>query len=92
MVSIQDLRRPKIFNMAIFDLVATFIIAAIVHLVLWLYPLEMKEKEKRNALQYITSLMLIFIMFVGLGVIFHRIFRIKSALSAYLGFNEMPRR
>jgi len=90
MALIDKLRKPKFFNMAIFDLVATFIGAFIVHILLWIYPLDMKEKEKRTSLQYISSLILIFIMFLGIGVIFHRIFGIKSALYAYLGFNDMP--
>ncbi len=90
MITIEQLRKPKFLNMAIFDLVATFIGAFIVHILLWIYPLDMKEKEKRTSLQYVSSLILIFIMFLGLGVIFHRIFGIKSALSAYLGFNDMP--
>lgn len=90
MISVKMLRGPKIWNMAIFDLVATFIGAFIVHLLLWLYPLDMKDKEKRTSMQYILSLTLIFITFVGLGVIAHRIFKVKSALSAYLGFNDMP--
>ena len=34
MITIEDIRRPKIFNMAIFDLVATFIGAFIVHLIM----------------------------------------------------------
>jgi small-conductance mechanosensitive channel len=92
MISISELRRPKIFNMALFDLIMTFIGAFITHLLLWLYPLNMKEKEKRTPLQYISSLILIFITFVGIGVIAHRIFNIQSALSVYLGFNDMPMR
>lgn len=92
MTFISTLRRPKIFNMALFDLIMTFIGAFITHLLLWLYPLNMKDKEKRTPLQYIISLMLIFICFIGIGVIMHRIFNIQSALSAYLGFNDMPMR
>jgi hypothetical protein len=92
MMNITELRRPKILNMALFDLTMTFIGAFITHLLLWSYPLNMKEKEKRTSLQYITSLILIFITFIGLGVIAHRIFNIQSALSAYLGFNDMPMR
>jgi small-conductance mechanosensitive channel len=92
MTSISELRRPKIFNMALFDLIMTFVGAFVTHLLLWLYPLNMKEKEKRTPLQYISSLILIFITFVGIGVIAHRIFNIQSALSAYLGFNDMPMR
>lgn len=90
MFTLTDIRRPKFLNMSIFDLIATFIVAFIVHLLLWIYPLNMKDKNKRSYLQYVSSLSLIFVMFLGLGVIFHRIFGIQSALSAYLGFNDMP--
>lgn len=94
MVSIVELRKPKLWNMAIFDLTATFIFAFIVHILLWIYPLDMSavEKKRRTSLQYIASLMLIFVMFIGIGVIFHRIFGVKSALSAYVGLNNMPSR
>jgi energy-converting hydrogenase Eha subunit A len=90
MVSIEKLREPKFMNMAIFDLVGTFIISWIIHTVLWMYPIEMQNKEKRTYAQYIASVIFIFVMFLGIGVIFHRIFGIQSALSAYLGFNDMP--
>jgi energy-converting hydrogenase Eha subunit A len=90
MISIEQLRKPKIFNMALFDLTATFIGAFIIHLVLWMNPMEMKGKNKRTILQYLISLLVIFVMFLGIAVIFHRIFGIQSALSAYLGFNDMP--
>lgn len=90
MVSIEKLREPKFINMAIFDLVGTFVVSLIIHYVLWIYPLEMQNKDKRTHFQYIISVIFIFIMFLGIGVIFHRIFGIKSALSAYLGFNDMP--
>lgn len=90
MLLIPDIRRPKILNMSIFDLVATLIVAFIVHLLLWIYPLNMKDKNERTYLQYFSSLVLIFVMLLGFGVIFHRIFGIQSALSAYLGFNDMP--
>ena len=72
--------------------IVAFIVAFIVHLLLWIYPLNMKDKNKRSYVQYFSSLVLIFVMFLGLGVIFHRIFGIKSALTGYLGFNDMPRR
>lgn len=90
MVSISELRKPKLLNMAVFDLSATFIFAMIIHSVLWFNPFEMKNKEKRTHIQYITSAILIYIMFLMIGVIFHRMFGIQSAFSAYLGFNDMP--
>jgi hypothetical protein len=92
MITIEDIRRPKIFNMAIFDLVATFIGAFIVHLIMWIYPLYSPESQKsqkmsfRTPIQYIISLLFIFLTFVGIGVIAHRIFNVQSALSKYLGF------
>jgi len=75
--------------MAIFDLVATFLIAFIVHYLLWSNPLEMKDKSKRTSFQYIVSLLLIFFMFISLGVIFHRIFGVQSAFSGYIGLNDI---
>lgn len=90
MTSIKELRKPKILNMAIFDLVATLLIAHIVHYILWSNPLDITDKKKRTWIQYLSSLMIIYITFIGIGVIFHRIFKVQSALSAYIGFNEMP--
>jgi len=75
--------------MAIFDVVATFFITFVVHYILWSNPLEMKDKSKRTYLQYFVSLVLIFLMFIALGVVFHRIFKIQSALSGYIGFNDV---
>jgi len=95
MISIENLRKPKIFKMAIFDLVATFIGAFIVHLIMWLYPLNKTltssnspENFHRTPFQYIISLLFIFMTFVGIGVIVHRIFGVNSALSRYLGFMQ----
>lgn len=92
MVSVTELRKPKIWNMAIFDITATFIGAFIVHILLWIYPLEMSpmQKKERTLLQYIASLLFIFVMFLGLGIIFHRIFGIKSGLSDHLGLSGPP--
>jgi len=88
MAIIEYLRQYRFLKMAIFDLVVTFIFALIVHSLLWAYPLEMKDKEQRTWIQYLFSLFLIFVTFLGLGIISHRIFGIKSTLSAYLGFND----
>jgi len=78
--------------MAIFDYVATFIIVFLIHLYMWLNPIFMSNdnKNKRNYIQYFVSLLLLYIAFIGFAVILHYLFNIKSALSAYLGFNDMP--
>ena len=89
MTSINNLRKHKFLNMAIFDLSIVFIFSMIVHSLLWFYPLEMKQKEKRSNIQYAVSAFLIYVMFVMIGTIFHRIFGVQSAFSGYLGFNDI---
>jgi len=89
MAIIEELRKYRIFKIAIFDLAATFVFVLITHSLLWVYPLDMKDKDKRTWVQYLISLLLLCITFLGLGVIAHRIFGIKSALSGYLGFNDL---
>ena len=85
----MNLRKYKIFNMAIFDYVMTFIFIFILHLYMWLHPLD-DIKNKRNIWQYLISLLLFFISAIGLAVIIHYFFGIKSPLSGYLGFNLQP--
>ena len=92
MITLEKLRAYRMFNLTLVDLVPTLIIAYIVHLLLWIYPLDLNDKENRTWSQYFLSLFIIVIWFLGLGIIFHRIFGIKSALSAYLGFNGTPKR
>jgi hypothetical protein len=88
MTSFQEMRKYRIFNLTIIDLVPTLVIAYFVHLWLWTHPLELNNKDKRSWIQYFISLTIIIIMFLGIGMIFHRMFGIKSALSGYLGLNR----
>lgn len=91
MISIDQLRKPKIYKMAIFDILGTFIIACIFQNLLWYYPLDIYKDNKRTYSQYFLLLVIIFIMLIGVGIILHRLFGIRSALSGYLGINIMPR-
>lgn len=86
----NGIRDYRIFNMAIFDYVATFIVVLIIHTIMWRNPLKMKNPNKRTMIQYIASLILIYISAIGLGVIMHRIFGIESGLSGHLGLNDIP--
>jgi hypothetical protein len=88
-MDINKLREPKFIDMAIFDLVGTFIIAFILHLVMW-RNYKGVNGDKRTNIQYIISLLYVFFVLVGVGTIFHSIFGINSALSHYLGFNDKP--
>jgi len=89
MITIEKLREPKIWNMAIFDLTSVFIVVFIIHMIMW-RNYKGVNADKRTTLQYIISLLFMFFTFVGLGVVFHSIFRIESGLSYYLGFNDKP--
>ena len=83
MIDITTLRKYKLYNISIFDCVITLIVVFIVHTLLWKYSLF--KDEKRTYVQYIMSLIIITDMFIGIGIINHRIFNIKSNLSKILG-------
>lgn len=87
MSTIDELRKYRIFGLALFDLAFGFLGAFVIHSLLWMYPLDIKIKEKRTPLQYMSLLILMFITVIGLGVIIHRIMGVKSTLSSYLGIN-----
>lgn len=88
----DELRRYRFLNLTLIDLVPTLIIGLVIHSYLWLYPLELnvEEQSKRTFIQYFASLIIILITLLGLGIIIHRSFSIKSGLSAHLGFNGLP--
>lgn len=92
MVAMEELRRHRVLNLTLIDLVPTIIIGIIIHSYLWLYPLELSgdEQSKRTFIQYTTSLAIILITLLGLGIILHRLFGIRSGLSAHLGLNGIP--
>ena len=87
---VEDLRKYRIYKMAIFDYVLTFIGAFILHIYMWKNPIYTKDPSKRTYFQYFISLFIIFITAVGLGIIFHYFFGIQSVLAGYLGINDMP--
>lgn len=89
-MTINELRQHRFLNMAIFDHVAVSIFAFVISILMWRNPLEMKQKEERGYLQFISLFVLMNIMLIGIGVIFHRLFGIQSALSGYLGLNDIP--
>ncbi len=88
----EQLRKHRVLNLTLIDLVPTLIVGLIIHSYLWLYPLELSEDQQtdRTFIQYAASLAIISTTLLGLGVIIHRIFGIKSGLSAHLGLNGRP--
>jgi hypothetical protein len=92
MDTIAQMRKHRVLNLTLIDLVPTLIVGLIIHSYLWLYPLELSEDQQtdRTFIQYAASLAIILTTLLGLGVIIHRIFGIKSGLSAHLGLNGRP--
>jgi hypothetical protein len=78
-----NLRKYRIFNLAIFDYVVTFIAVLILHSYMWI---NAKVNYKRTIAQYFISLTFIFIAMLGLGTILHYFFGVKSTFSHYIGF------
>lgn len=83
----MNLRSFRIFGLAVFDYVMTFIGAFLLHYYMWIYA-NVKFKQNRTNFQYYFSLLFIFIAFLGIGTILHYFFNIKSTFSKYLGFND----
>jgi len=92
MVTMEQLRKYRFFNLTLIDLIPTLFIGLIIHSYIWLNPLELdiKEQSNRTFIQYILSLSIILVTLLGLGIIIHRSFSIKSGLSAHLGLNGIP--
>lgn len=91
-VTMEELRRYRLLNLTLIDLVPTVIVALILHSYLWVYPLELSsdEQSERTFVQYTASLVIIVITFLGLGIIIHRMSGIRSGFSAHLGLNGIP--
>lgn len=82
-ISIDTLRSYRIHKIAVFDVVATLLVAIIVHKYLWKHSLFIEDN--RTYMQYMSSLLIVSITFIGIGIITHRFFNVKSNLSKILG-------
>jgi uncharacterized membrane protein YcaP (DUF421 family) len=72
---IDRLRGPKIFNMAAFDWICTFIAAIIICYIFC---------EKLS----VSNVLFVFVCLIVLAIIVHKIFGINTMLNAYLGLNS----
>lgn len=89
MLSLEYLRSFRLFNIALFDLVATFIAIFALQNYIWFHPLDKPDRD-RDIVQYISFTIIMLITSIGIGIISHWLFNVRSALSAYIGINNMP--
>lgn len=83
----MNLRSFRIFGLAVFDYVMTFIGAFLLHYYMWVNA-NVEFKQNRTSFQYYFSLFYIFIASLGIGTILHYFFNVKSTFSKYLGLND----
>jgi len=75
----DSLRKPKIFNMSIFD----WVTALIGGYLLAIYFFEFKDSK---------SIIIFEIIFIIFGIMIHKLFGIDTMLGYYLGINKKPLR
>ena len=82
MISIKGLRSLRIFGIALFDLILSFIGMIILFLILWKLHFPMLNKYR-----FIISGI---ILTIPLGIIIHVIFGTNTMLNYYLGLSLKP--
>ena len=73
--AIQKLRQPKIFDMAIFDWVATFVGSIIIQKYI------IYKQIKKSILQ-------VFIYLIIMGIIIHKTMKVDTMFGYYIGINK----
>ena len=82
-MSIQDLRKHKIFGLAIFDLVSSFIGMILLFLLLWKVHFP-----KLDWWKFVLAALLLTIPF---GIIIHIFFGVNTRLNYKLGLSNSPK-
>jgi hypothetical protein len=77
---IEKLRKPKIFDMALFDWVSSILLT--------LYISYKYNNDKYDNIIFIKSLIIMIILAVSI----HYIFNINTKFNYYLGLNDNPKR
>lgn len=78
---IDYLRKPKLANISVFDVIATFAVAILIgYLVNNKYPFKV---------HLWINIIIIFLLLIILGIIVHKIFGIPTMLNYYLGLNTI---
>jgi hypothetical protein len=57
MITMEQLRKYRFFNLTLIDLIPTLFVGLIIHSYIWLYPLELDidKQSNRTFIQYIMS-------------------------------------
>jgi len=81
-MTIQELRKPRIFGIALFDLILAMIIMALLFLGLWKIHFP-----KLNPWTFVIRGM---ILAIPVGIFIHVLFGVNTELNYYLGLSYKP--
>jgi hypothetical protein len=83
MSTIANLRKPKIFGLAVFDLVVAVIGMIAIFLVMWRWHFP-----TLNPWHFVLAAVL---LTIPVGIVVHIIFGVDTALNSRLGLSEAPK-
>jgi hypothetical protein len=83
MSTIANLRKPKIFGLAVFDLVVAVIGMIAIFLAMWHWHFP-----KLNPWHFVIAAVL---LTIPVGIVIHIIFGVDTALNSRLGLSEAPK-
>ena len=78
---IDYLRKPKLANIAMFDVIGTFGVAVLIG-----YLVNKKHPFK---IHLWINIIIIFLLLIILAIIIHKIFKIPTMLNYYIGINTL---
>jgi len=84
MISVASLRKHRMFGIAIFDLVSSFIGTVIIFMLIW--KLKFQNISPWNF--FIAGILLT----IPIGIFFHVIFAVNTRLNSLLGLSNPPPR
>lgn len=81
-MNISELRKPKLFGLAIFDIAVGIIGLIILFIAMWKWHFP-----ELNPRHFVIAAIL---LAIPIGIVFHVIFGVNTSLNARLGLSEMP--
>ena len=86
MLTIEEIRSHRILGIALFDLLATFVASFLIHLYVYTHPIG--TPQNRSVFTYTSSLVAFTIGILGLGIIIHYIFGVRTTVGRWVGLND----
>jgi hypothetical protein len=86
---IDYLRKPKVANISVFDVVATFGVAVLIGYFLPNKYSFMMSSVMSSVMSLWINIIIIFVLLIILGIIVHKLFKIPTMFNYYIGLNSL---